>query len=82
MRPTPQETLLAERLQSARGLGWDWQAGMDAQRTSVCLDETDGAAPGNPLPTIALNGGNQAGSPVPAWFRFAYFALRTLGLAR
>jgi hypothetical protein len=53
---SPLQTLLEERLQSARGLGWD------------------GAA----VPPLEKGRNGRA----PAWFRFAYLALRSLGLAR
>jgi hypothetical protein len=58
MNRTPLQTLLAERLQSARGLGWG-------------MPET---------PPFGKGGSTEAGAP--AWFRLAYLALRSLGLAR
>lgn len=66
LSPSPLQTLLEERLQSARGLGWDAKA----------------RAPDlNTLRSSRAQGGADA-QGAPAWFRLAYLALRSLGLAR
>jgi hypothetical protein len=74
MRRTPLQTLLAERLQSARGLGWPMPETPPLHKR--CGGDLSAGEHGD-----AYEGGSKA-EGAPAWFRFAYLALRSLGLAR
>lgn len=88
MPPTPLQTLLEERLQSAKGLGWQTQVFPPCAKGGG--ERVDNASPGpsaekSPTPPLGTGvgrtGGREAGK-APAWFRFAYLALRSLGFAR
>jgi len=89
MYPTPLQTLLAERLRSARGLGWDMPEPSTLAKPPVreaggmgnflaCWQADALSNPPLPLP----NKGEAQEGAAPAWFRFTCLALRSLGLAR
>ncbi len=88
MQRTPYQTYLAERLQSARGLGWvmpetpplskQGRGDFSASRRSDAL--SSGTLSNPPQPPFGKGGSEEKGAP--AWFRFTYLALRSLGLAR
>lgn len=70
MSRTPLDTLLAERLRSARGLGWEGPARKEAPPAS---DKPPHGDQGR----VVVGQGS-----APAWFRVAYHTLRSLGFAR
>lgn len=89
MQRTPLQTLLEERLRSARGLGWDMRDfpplekplfGDKGGRRDLPAGASGDAFSNPPKPPF-MNGGIAAGK-APAWFRFAYLGLRSLGLVR
>ena len=84
MQRTPYQTYLAERLQSARGLGWvmpetpplskQGRGDFSASRRSDALSSDTLSNP--PQPPFKKRGG------VPAWFRLAHAMLHRLGFTR
>lgn len=83
MQRTPLQTLLAERLQSARGLGWEMPENpplAKGGKGDLSAGEQGDALSNAPQPPFDKRGSKEEGAP--AWFRFAYLALRSLGLAR
>lgn len=83
MQGTPYQTYLAERLQSARGLGWAMPENPPLAKGGggdFSASRRSGALSNPPHPPFGKGGSEEKGAP--AWFRFAYLALRSLGLAR
>jgi hypothetical protein len=83
MQRTPYQTYLAERLQSARGLGWVMPENPPLSKgcgRDFCAGGQGDALSNLPQPPFGKGGGEEKGAP--AWFRFTYLALRSLGLAR
>ncbi len=80
MHRTPLQTLLAERLQAARGLGWEMPENLPLPKGELSAGEQGDAVSNPPQPPFMKGGSQEAGAP--AWFRIAYLALRSLGFAR
>ena len=79
MHRTPLQTLLAERLQSARGLGWEMPETPPSQKGGkgdFSASRRSDALSNPPQPPFAKGGS------VPAWFRLAHAMLHRLGFTR
>jgi hypothetical protein len=80
MQRTPYQTYLAERLQSARGLGWVMPENPPLSKgcgRDFCAGGLGDALSNPPQPPFKKGGGG-----VPAWFRLAHAMLHRLGFTR